>query len=449
MRTRLGGPRRAPLLLLSLASLALPRASSAQSLDGASTDAAPPSSPAVSAAPAAPEAPASQAPASEAPADPQGFNADLFASGPPASGASGEDPSVRLQIFGDAGFVARTARDVWMLEPSTAGGQSARGMEVPWNTFHAAHVDLFLTSSVGRLDFLAETLLEADMEDNEFRIDVERVQVSYLVSNALRVKLGRVHQAFGYYNDTYHHGSIFELTTGRPFLVQFEDMGGVIGPHLVGAMIDGTFSLGGAGDLRYDLEVGNGHLPDITAIANAGAASNFKRVNLRVRWMPRFLDGLIVGVNGALDEVPAMGDSGHGVNMRPNALGELIGGVHLVYMEHHAHVLVEGAVVRHTDRGTGDVYETAGGFAELGYAFGDWTPYVRWESLRLSRGDDPAWATTVFGMRGARDVRDARVGVNWHPNEHLALKLEARWLDVDGAVDTQQASGQFQLAFGF
>ena len=52
-------------------------------------------------------------------------------------------------------------------------------------------------------------------------------------------------------------------------------------------------------------------------------------------------------------------------------------------------------------------------------------------------------------MRGARDVRDARVGVNWHPNEHLALKLEARWLDVDGAVDTQQASGQFQLAFGF
>src|SRR5262249_51804832 len=134
-----------------------------------------------------------------------------------------------------------------------------------WNAFFAPRIDLFGAADVGRLSFLTEIMFEA--ENNEIGVDVERLQINYLFANWLRVRAGRTHVAWGYYNDTYHHGNLFELTTARPYSVNFEDSLGIVMAHNVGIGVDGTFDLGNAGSIRYDAEVGNGRAADVTAVA--------------------------------------------------------------------------------------------------------------------------------------------------------------------------------------
>ena len=346
---------------------------------------------------------------------------DAFDFGPPATETTPQvdDSQLTLNVYGDAGY---TVRD------NAASN----------NDFSAAHFELLPSYSTGRLSFLAEVMLE--IGGNSLSVDVERIQVAYVVANWLRLKMGRFHSANGYYNDTYHHGAIFQLATDRPFLVQFEDGGGLMEAHLVGVAADGTVSLGDLGDLRYDLEVGNGRLPHIEDVATTDSFKNFKRVNARVRWLPSFLEGLVIGFTGAADEIPA----GMDPLMPTNRMFEAIVGSHVAYMENHFHVLFEGDMVLHHDTTTGIDYTTWGGFAELGYAIDDWTPYVRFEQISFAGNDDPYFATNVTG--GVGDVRDLRIGINWHALPGVVFKLEGRHFERPGF---NQQSALFQCAFGF
>src|SRR4051794_23203435 len=52
--------------------------------------------------------------------------------------------------------------------------------------FSAAKLELFADAAAGRWSFLAETMFEAG-DDNSFEIDVERIQISYLHSEWLRL----------------------------------------------------------------------------------------------------------------------------------------------------------------------------------------------------------------------------------------------------------------------
>jgi len=192
---------------------------------------------------------------------------------------------VDLKVYGDVDYAVRNHSEVS-------------------NTFSAAQFEFFPTADVDRASFLAEVVAEGDTSTNEVGVEVERIQVGYLFADWLRLKAGRMHTAFGYYNDGYHHGKFFELTTGRPYLVNFEDAGGLLVAHLVGVAVDGKASLGSAGDLHYDLEVGNGRARTIEEVAVAGARKNTKMVNLRLRLLPNFAEGLVVGANVEIDEVP-------------------------------------------------------------------------------------------------------------------------------------------------
>jgi hypothetical protein len=44
-------------------------------------------------------------------------------------------------------------------------------------------------------------------------------------------------------------------------------------------------------------------------------------------------------------------------------------------------------------------------------------------------------------------LNDGRVGLKWLPNEHVALKVEGRFLKTD--LGPGQATGTLQCAFGF
>jgi hypothetical protein len=365
------------------------------------------------------------------------------------------DGDVDVRFYGDTGYSVYS---------STSASKVASPDLFPSvsNSFAASHFEIFPTASYDRLSFLAEVMFESDAESNNFSIDVERIQVMYLFSDALRLKAGRVHTAFGYYNDAYHHARLFDLTTGRPYLTNFEDSGGIIPAHIVGVGADGKLPLRAAGDFTYNLDVGNARSPDITEVPVAMSAQGEKAVNLRLRFLPRFVEGLIVGVNGMYDDVPAgtpavvtggvVTTPGVG---SPDHLEELDLGAHVVYVEGRSHFIVEGAYILHHDFQTGVDYTNYGGFAEAGYSFGDFTPYARYELFQFDRAGDPLFQSPTFllGCSGCTlplatgRLEDWRAGVKWLPDEHIALKLEGRGLKTD--LGAAQYSGTLQCAFGF
>jgi hypothetical protein len=352
-------------------------------------------------------------------------------------------------MYGDTGFAIRDhANQPW---PTATSNPNVYAPGV-WNSFFAPRLDIFGSADVGNLTFLTEVMFEANA--NNFTTDIERMQLSYIFTNWLRLTAGRQHMAWGYYNDTYHHGNLFELTTSRPYGVNFEDSFGIILSHNVGLAVDGTIELGSAGSFRYDAEVGNGRPADVTAVAMQYAEATPRNFNVRLRWMP--IDGLIVGVNGMRGVVPSLaGPAGGGVALRPQT-EELVAGAHVVYTENHLIVDIEAFSMRHNPDGLAST-SISGGFAELGYAIGAFTPYVRPEYILFPSQGDIIYQYSAADAQGllvgfpsiyygVRDFSDWRIGVKWVPIPQLALKLEGERL----ARDSQdQEIATIKAAFGF
>jgi hypothetical protein len=343
--------------------------------------------------------------------------------------------------------VRDNTNQAWQVATSNANSWSP-GVNV---AFFAPRLDLFGSASIDKLTFLSEIMLES--YHNSIGVDVERVQVSWQFFEQLRLTAGRKHMAWGYYNDTYHHGNIFELTTSRPYSVDFEDSDGILMSHLIGVSADGTFKLGKETLLRYDIEAGNPRSADITAVSVQFAESGAPTVNARLRLMPA--DGLILGINGQRNLVPALASSGPGVPARPET-EELVAGAHVVYTEHHMLLDVEGFAMRHNPDGQAST-SIYGAFAELGYTLGAFTPYIRPEYMRFPASGDLIFqylAGSAEGQivgapaiyAGFQDFFDLRVGVKWLVVPQLALKLEADRLGRDGQ---HMEYATFKAAFGF
>ena len=342
--------------------------------------------------------------------------------------------------------VRDNANQPWQTYTSNANVYSP-GVNV---AFFAPRLDLFGSANVDKLSFLTEIMFEGI--NNSIGVDVERVQVSWLFGDWLRVTAGRKHLAWGYYNDTYHHGNIFELTTSRPYSVDFEDSLGIVMSHLIGFSADGTFRLGQT-YLRYDIEAGNPRSADITAVSVQFAQSTAPTVNARLRFMPT--DGLILGINGMRDVIPSLAP-GSGMGPTRPVTEELVAGAHVVYTEHHLLLDAEGFAMQHNPTGLAST-SIYGAFVELGYTLGAFTPYVRPEYIRFPASNDIIFqyllgsaegqivgANSVYA--GIQDFFDLRVGVKWMVIPQLAIKLEADRLGRDGQ---HMEYGTLKVAFGF
>jgi hypothetical protein len=353
-----------------------------------------------------------------------------------------------LKIYGDSGFAVRdNASQPWTTYTSNANVYSP-GVDF---AFFAPRLDLFGAANIDRVSFITEMMFEGF--HNSIGVDVERVQISYLFGDWLRLTVGRKHLAWGYYNDTYHHGNLFELTTSRPYGVDFEDSLGIVMSHLVGVAVDGTLKLGDA-SFHYDAEVGNPRSADVTAVSVQYAEATSPTVNARLRLLP--IDGLILGVNAMRDVVPSLASNVAGIPGRP-VTEELVAGAHAVYTEHHFLVDIEGFAMRHNPAGSLASTNIAGAFAEVGYTIGAFTPYVRPEYIRFPSSqdlvfqwlaDDPEGQITGAGSvySNVLNFVDVRVGVKWMMTPQVAIKIEGDRLARDGE---HQESAAVKVAFGF
>lgn len=310
--------------------------------------------------------------------------------------------------------------------------------------FSAAKLDLFTVTTVGRWSFLSETMFEAG-DENSFELDVERVEVGYLYREWLRVFVGRFHTALGYYNDAFHHGTYFMVPVGRPTMVEFEDGGGLIPAHNIGIHTDGRFAIGDSG-LHYDLELANGRSSDPLQIQNHHDGNRSKAVNLRLRYEPGgAVDGLVVGGNLYFDGISAGMMDAAGAGAPPlGALHEWIIGAHAAYLERGVHFIAEAILVQHTELTGGAQHRTYAGFVEGGRAFGDVTPYARYEITRYPDEGDP-----YYGKTAGDGYQAATLGVKHSTSENVALKAQGGVLfpRAAGADAVLTLTGQVAFAF--
>jgi hypothetical protein len=308
-------------------------------------------------------------------------------------------------------------------------------------SFTLGQLNLFITSDISdKFKFLSEIVFEGGPdniygqtrgENNTFGVDVERMVLQYSHNDYFNLSVGRYHTAIGYYNTAYHHSTWFQTTTGRPFLFQFEDRGGILPVHTVGASLSGLIPSGALG-LHYVAEVGNGRASRAPfleePVQNVIDDQNHKAYNLALFARPEAIRGLQAGFSVYRD-VLAPDESAR--------ISETILAAHAIYIRPNFEWLNEAMVVRHAPLGQSHVFQTPGFYTQISKRFGAYRPYFRYQYVNGSDNEP------VFPDVGRRQGPSA--GIRFDASESVALKLQYDYT----TIRNQEAINALALQVGF
>jgi hypothetical protein len=310
-------------------------------------------------------------------------------------------------------------------------------------SFSLGQLDLFVTSDVSdRFKFLSEIVFEAGPtniygdvvgEPNSFGVDIERYLLQYSHNDYFNISAGRVHTAIGYYNTAYHHSTWLQTTTGRPFLFAFEDEGGILPIHTVGASVSGQIPSGQLG-LHYVAEVGNGRASRTPLteepVQNEIDDQNHKAFNLALFARPEAVRGLQTGFSFYRDVLSP--------ENQPK-IGESIFAAHAILVRPRYEWLNEVLLDRHAVEGTPAVYNTPGFYSQVSRQFGPYRPYLRYQYVNAPNGEP------VFPDVQLRHGPSA--GVRFDASESVALKFQYDYTFLRDQPGVNQLA--LQLGFTF
>jgi len=291
------------------------------------------------------------------------------------------------------------------------------------NPFHAYekgaslnNLDLYLTPKLGgKWLSLFELNFEVDYQGN-VGVDIERGQLGYQFSDAATVWVGRFHTPYGYVNTALHHGVWLNDALRRPSFLMFEDQGGVLPAHTVGAWLTGA-ARGDGGSVLYDVFAGNGQqiiggLIDM----RSGGNDHGKLIyggRLGYQWTTGAAEGLMVGVDAF--------DSKIEDDLMPQDLTDVrVAGAYAVYDTDTWEVLSEAYLFDNVD-----VYQSEGThrsnayFVQAGYRLPYLIPYVRYERAHLDQTDQ-YFAQQLTGFSYYRTAAGFRRDLN----PKVAIKFE-------------------------
>jgi hypothetical protein len=287
-------------------------------------------------------------------------------------------------------------------------------------SFSLGQLDLFVTSDVAeKYRFLSEIVFEAGPDNiygatsgeaNNFDVDIERYLMQYSHNDYFNISAGRGHTAIGYYNTAYHHSTWLQTTTDRPFLFQFEDRGGILPIHTVGASAFGKLPSGPLA-LHYIAEVGNGRESrdplNSEPVQNVIDDANHKAYNLAVFARPDAVRGFQTGFSIYRDVLnPA----------NSPRIGETILAAHAVLIRPKYEWLNEAILDRHAVLGSSTVFHTPGFYTQLSRQFDAVRPYFRYEYLNVAHNEP------VFPDVALR--HGPILGLRFDASESVALKFE-------------------------
>jgi hypothetical protein len=299
-------------------------------------------------------------------------------------------------------------------------------------SFSLGQLDLFVTSDVSeKFKLLSEIVFEADQK-NSFGVDVERLLLQYSPNDLFKLSAGRYHTAIGYYNTAYHHSTWLQTATGRPFLFQFEDGGGILPIHNVGVSATGLIPSGRL-QLHYVAEIGNGRAsrsPLDEPVQNVVDENNGKAVNFALFATPEAVRGLQFGFSTYHD---------HLTPANAPRIGELIFAAHAVMVRPNFEWLNEALLIRHALDGSSRVFNTPGFYSQISKRFGSYRPYFRYQYVNGSNSEP------VFPDVGRR--QGPSVGLRFDASESVALKLQYDRTDLRHQPAFNDLT--LQLAFTF
>ncbi len=104
----------------------------------------------------------------------------------------------------------------------------------------------------------SRVLLEFYAGSEEF--ELERLQYDYQFNDHTTIKVGRMYNPLGYWNNRFHHGIYFQTSISRPQIIEYEDDGGILPIHMSGVTLAGATHSTVSG-WQYDVMLGT--TPDL------------------------------------------------------------------------------------------------------------------------------------------------------------------------------------------
>ncbi|MCK5830803.1 MAG: porin [Methylococcales bacterium] len=302
------------------------------------------------------------------------------------------------------------------------------------NHFTDGDIGFLFTSQISKkLTFFNETLFKFT-SDGDTNVNVERVMLNYEFADWLNISIGRDHTPLGYWNQNYHHATWTHTTTDRPLIFQFEGNDGVLPMHYVGIGLSGNVGLD-FGNVEYSFTIGNGRGEDTESIQIINDRNDDKQVSFQFTVEPEVLDGFGFGANVLYDVIP----NNPNIIGRENEIDEVIAGGHMYYTGDPYEIIAEYQYIWHDDLRSTKSHH--GGYLQLGYKFGEFKPYYRFDILDIASND-----AYFAGLRGAENSIEHTVGVRYELFPFAALKLEYRRLDAD-YMDSNEISSQISFMY--
>ena len=146
--------------------------------------------------------------------------------------------------------------DILVLPSAQAVGTFNRTASVTEIVDEVIQADVLFTVQKGPFKVFGEYLLS----DHEG--DLERFQLGWQATEDTVIWIGRYHQPTSVWNHDHHHGQYLQTSITRPFLDEWEDLGGILPQHFTGMLIESSANPFGSWQLRT--AVGGGLAPIIT-----------------------------------------------------------------------------------------------------------------------------------------------------------------------------------------
>ena len=357
----------------------------------------------------------------------------------PAEGATGQERApltmdevaitsgnsrVTLNLFGDTGLQILST-------------------DVKKPAFVLGPLDLLLVGQYGNLVALSEIALEPQ-STGEVGLDVERFAVGWRTER-FSLDVGRTHTELGYWNNAFHHGRWLEMTVDRPRVLRFEDDGGILPIHSIGAT--GKWRpLMGERQIELALAVANGRGDIVDNIHAVDDTNGWKSLLLKIEGRGFFVHDLRLGLSGLYDHIapasamvrPALPDQ---------TINEAIGNAYLAYRGPDLTVIAEGFGDFHWVGS--DHWKVLDAFLLAGYRLGHVIPYAMGEVrgggalLDPFFVPDPSKPTEVMGR-----FVELTAGLRWEVNSWSAVKFEYRIMLPDDPGQKRVQRGIVDWTFG-
>jgi hypothetical protein len=265
-----------------------------------------------------------------------------------------------------------------------------------------------------------------------FAIDAERFFVRYEANDFFKLSAGRQHTPVSYWNTTFHHGSWFQTTAGRPDLVRGS---GLLPLHFVGLQLEGAVPLGPM-SLGYLTGVGNGRNSSITRAGDAGDANLSRALVTNAFLKLPQSTGLKIGGAYYSDRVTPSA---------PIDVKEKIVSGFVVRERENPELLAEYAQITHQAlTPVRPTVKSSSGYAQVGYRLPGRASQLK-PYLRVERSHVPAGDTILTPLK--LDYRGGTAGLRIDVDPVASIKLEFRRERYQAPRWFSAVTAQFSFTF--